>query len=105
MIGTLMGPRDVQVRGWLALTELPDDVQAAEDATAAADTERIRTGTGGIPTGFRSFKRVATDTERLLLQDLGHTLPQETLWTHVHYKHVARYRSWPQIEEQENTNG
>ena len=104
MIGTLMGPRDVEVRGWLALTGLPDDVQAAEDATADADKTRALTGLGVIRCGHGVFKRAATDTEKVLLAALGHTLPDEPLWTHVHYKHVVRHRSWPQIEEQENTD-
>ena len=105
MIGTLMAPRDVEVRGWLALTNLPADVQAAEDATADADRERMETGLGVIRVGFGVFKRVATDTEKQLLVALGHTLPEDDpLWTYVHYKNVARHRSWPQIKEQETTN-
>ena len=109
MIGTLMAPRDVEVRGWLALTDLPPDVQAAEDATADADRERALTGIGVIRCGFGVFKRGATDTERLLLADLGHDVP-DVLWTYVDHKQVIRRRTWPQIEEQElkeqeNTHG
>ena len=100
MIGTQMGPRDVEVRGWLALTGLPDDVQAAEDSTADADRERALTGLGVIRCGLGVFKRLATPTERLLLADLGHDLP-EILWTYVDHNQAVRHRTWPQIEETE----
>lgn len=104
MIGRQMGPRDVEVRGWLALLDLPDEVQRAEDATAAADNERWTTGIGVITKWLHGegqvFDRPATDTERLLLAGLGYTLPDD-LTTRVHYRNVLRHRSWPQLEEGE----
>lgn len=108
MIGQPMGARDVQVRGWLALTDLPDALQAAEDATADADRTRWDSPRQlGFITGYtrgvgRWFERPATDTERLLLADQGHQVPAE-LTTRVHYRNVLRHRSWPQIEAQEAT--
>jgi hypothetical protein len=36
-------------RGWLVFTELPADLQNAEDSTAAADAERKRAGPHGFP--------------------------------------------------------
>lgn len=101
MIGRQMGPRDVEVRGWLALLDLPDEVQRAEDATADADKTRWTTGTGVLTKWLigegQVFDRPATETERLLLADLGHTLPEE-LTTRVHFRNVVRHRSWPQLE-------
>ena len=60
------------VRGVLALNNLPTGLQLLEDATAFADREcavnrHRRNG----------FERPATDTERLLLEHLGYMLPEE----------------------------
>lgn len=99
-----MGPRDVEVRGWLAITDLPDELQRAEDATADADRDRWETGMTvlmrWLPGEGQAFDRPATDTERLLLVGLGYTLPEE-LTTRVHYRNILRHRSWPQLEEGE----
>lgn len=81
-------------RGWLVFEWLPDDLQRAEDSTAAADFDRCR---------FSTVQRPATDAERTLLDHLGHVLPDE-LTTHVSYVSGAvRNRRWPQLENQEVT--
>ncbi|MFL0579205.1 hypothetical protein [Dietzia sp. 179-F 9C3 NHS] len=95
------------VRGWLAFTGLPADVQAAEDATAAADYERSQTGVGvrfeynySAQLGrVRSFRRPATDTERHLLALLGHQVPDELDTFVHHYTQAVRHRFWPDLEE------
>lgn len=96
MIGTPMSDRDIQVRGWLALNDLPDHIQRAEDATAHADRARVRTA-GTRWAGPRQFTRPATPTERILLTELGYDVPDD-LTTHVHFRNVLRHRSWPQLE-------
>lgn len=100
-----MGPRDIEARGILAITGLPDEVQRAEDATADADSTRWHTGVGimfiHVPGQGRVFDRPATETERLLLTGLGYTLPEE-LTTRIHFRNVLRHRSWPQIEGAQN---
>jgi len=121
-------------RGWLTFTELPDDLQAAEDSTAAADRERIRLGRHGFPhtelvqqshsvwvvkgrtrepdtiavrdgatllrvgwLGGRGLIRDATPVERVLLEHLGHDLP-ELLYTTVTWPGGTRNRRWTQLE-------
>lgn len=101
MIGTPMPANDIRVRGWLALTDLPDDIQRAEDATAHADYMRSTEATSRWD-GPREFKRPATQTERFLLTELGHQLPDD-LTTVVHYRNVLRHRSWPQLETERET--
>jgi hypothetical protein len=81
-------------RGWLVFHWLLDDLQAAEDSTAAADRDVMRP---------RGFERPATDAERILLLHLGFKLPAE-LKTVVHHRtRGVRHRSWPQLETQEVT--
>lgn len=83
-------------RGWLVFdAPLPNDLQRAEDSTAAADFDRRRFG--------RVLQRPATSAERILLERLGYELPAE-LTTHVSYKSLAtRNRRWPQLETQEES--
>lgn len=83
-------------RGWLVFdAPLPDDLQRAEDSTAAADYDRRRFG--------RQIQRPATEAERTLLEHLGHVLPDD-LTTVVSFKSTScRHRSWPQLETQEVT--
>jgi hypothetical protein len=83
-----MGPRDIEVRGWLALIGLPDAIQRAEDSTAECDRRAIKP---------RGYDRPATSTERILLTHLGYELPDD-LTTHVSYPSSIRHRSWPQLE-------
>jgi hypothetical protein len=97
-----MAPRDVEVRGWLALTGLPNDVQNAEDSTANADKERRwspslhKRGQAGGP-----FKRPATPTERMLLEHLGYgPLPDDLVTTVRFYTRAVRNRRWYQLEGQ-----
>jgi hypothetical protein len=79
-------------RGWLVFAYLPEDLQRADDSRAFADYDARR---------VRSFKRPATDTERVLLQHLGFELPDE-LVTVVRYRsRGCRNRRWPQLETQE----
>jgi hypothetical protein len=79
-------------RGWLLFDSLPDALRTAEDATLAADHDRIREGM------FDVFDRAATVTERTLLTSLGYTLPA-TLTTHVRWlSNGLRSRRWPALE-------
>ena len=92
MIGNQLPQPDP--RGWLAFDALPDDLQRAEDSTAAADFDRRRWA--------RTLQRPATDAERTLLTHLGHDDLPEDLTTHVTYKTLSvRNRRWPQLETQE----
>lgn len=83
-------------RGWLAFdAPLPDDLQRAEDSTAAADYDHRRFG--------RQIQRPATNAEKTLLTHLGYVLPNEpdeppliTVVTFV--TGVVRNRRWPQLE-------
>lgn len=107
-------------RGWLVFDHLPDDVQRAEDSTAAADYDRAQRpdpytspddvtppwGRYRYPPADADptrqargvwFTRHATPTERALLTHLGHQLPAE-LFTLVHYETAVRNRRWPQLE-------
>jgi hypothetical protein len=78
-------------RGWLVFDQLPDDLQKAEDSTAAADFDRRRFS--------RGLQRPATAAERILLEHLGYQLPEELI-THVTYKSTSvRNRTWPVLEE------
>lgn len=112
-------------RGWLVFTALPDDLQNAEDSTAAADAERHRSGTyneaavWGIDDpdelaaarsraqkvlaqaglGWPSFPRPATPTERALLAHLGYQLPDELFAVVTYYATGVRNRRFPQLEE------
>jgi hypothetical protein len=79
-------------RGWLMFESLPEDLRNAEDATLAADHERIREGT------FIVFDRPATVTERTLLTHLGYTVAAG-LTTRVRWlSNGLRSRRWPTLE-------
>ncbi|KDF01933.1 hypothetical protein Y900_024140 [Mycolicibacterium aromaticivorans JS19b1 = JCM 16368] len=89
-------------RGWLALRDLPAELQNTEDSTHAADSERYRCGVHGFAaalwgtddsaaltrlrrfgdrllkvsgSSWRAFARPATPAERVLLAHLGHAAP------------------------------
>ena len=80
--------------GILAFHWLPTELQNAEDSTQAADREQFLIRRRG-----RGYERDATPTERLLLEHLGYTLP-ENLTTLVKYRTKGvRCRTWPQLEE------
>jgi hypothetical protein len=83
-------------RGWLVFHWLPSDLQAAEDATAAADKER---------SNFRArgYERPATDAERQLLEHLGHQLPDNLVTFVRHRTRGVRERRWPQLETEVST--
>jgi hypothetical protein len=87
------------VRGWLALRNLPNSVQLAEDATADADRDRCMRPRGRGRHRVGTFDRPATDTERLLLEWLGHTLPTELTTTVRFVTTAVRNRRWIQLEE------
>lgn len=118
--------QDNGIRGWLAFESLPNDLQLREDSTQAADQERWQAGyvdgrrsvdglrwqmvrtvvpnareTGVDPTPEHVwvFERVATPTERVLLQHLGYELPAD-LATRVTWFGAARNRRWPQLESE-----
>jgi hypothetical protein len=89
-------------RGRLVWDEpLPPNLQAAEDATQAADLQRWLAGPGRL--GFKphryGFTRPASDTERLLLEHLGYGPLPAGLETVVTFRSLSvRHRRWPQIE-------
>ena len=76
-------------RGVLVFESLPADLQRAEDSTAAADRARMRP---------RGFARPATDTERQLLEHLGHELPDELVTTVTYPSPGVRRRRWLALE-------
>ena len=81
------------VRGWLAINNLPPEYQRAEDSTAMADRDRY------LYRNPRGHEREATPTERMLLQHLGFELPDQ-LTTKVSWpSRSVRRREWPQLEE------
>jgi hypothetical protein len=79
-------------RGWLMFESLPDDLRNAEDATLAADHERIREGM------FDVFDRPATVTERTLLSHLGYTLAARVTTRVRWLSNGLRSRRWPTLE-------
>lgn len=90
-------------RGWLVFKYLPPDLQRAEDRAYAADSAVVQHQSGGydygIGYGRTVWFRAATDTERTLLQHLGHTLPDD-LVTRIEYLTASvRNRRWPSLEE------
>ena len=96
MTGQIGAQRVGDRRGWLLFESLPTDLQNAEDSTLGADRQRVRED------GYGSwrFTRVATDTERVLLEHLGYVLP-DYLTTHVNWLAPGlRNRTWPQLESQ-----
>jgi hypothetical protein len=81
-------------RGWLMFDWLPEDLRNAEDATLAADQERIWEGKGM----FDSFTRAATTTERALLESLDYVLPDELTTTVRWLSPGVRNRRWIALE-------
>ena len=84
-------------RGWLVFNRLPDDLQSAEDSTAAADHERHHPRYDPWSPPILHTERPATPTERALLTHLGYTVPA-VLTTVVTYRSTGvRNRTWPQL--------
>jgi hypothetical protein len=81
-------------RGWLRFDWLPEDLQNAEDATQAADKQRVREGKGM----FTSFTRPATTTERTLLESLDYALPAQLATTVRWISPGVRNRRWIALE-------
>lgn len=80
------------IRGWLCINNLPNELQHLEDGRAAADLDMRK----------RTFERPATDTERLLLDHLGYGPIPDDLTTTVHYFTTSvRQRRWPALEPEE----
>src|SRR6478609_2258179 len=97
-------------RGWLTFEPplLPPDLQRREDATQAHDYARSQSNTARWvseydPTrGHKGlcFYRAATDTERFLLEQLGHGPLPDQLDTRVEFlTETLRQRRWPALEE------
>lgn len=81
-------------RGWLVFDGLPVDLQHAEDATLEADHARA---VGEFaPT---RFTRLATASERQLLEHLGHVLPDQLTTSVEWLSNGLRCRAWPQLRE------
>jgi hypothetical protein len=78
-------------RGWLALRNLPAKIQNLEDSTAMNDRDRMRP---------RGFERPATETERILLQHLGFTVPADLVTVVTWPSRSVRRRRWPALEGQ-----
>ncbi len=84
-------------RGWLTFRNMPNDLRRAEDATLESDSRYYR------QTGRRRWSRPATPTERLLLQHLGHELPDGMLATWITYTTASiRNRRWPALERNQS---
>lgn len=82
------------VRGWTTFRNLPDELQRQEDQTQNFDYER-RNWRPSVPR-----TRPATAAERVLLEHLGFTLP-ENLTTVVRYPSGGvRKREWPALTQQ-----
>lgn len=86
-------------RGWLAMRNLPPEIQRREDSTAEHDARGPqRRGRHAV------FDRDATRTERLLLEHLGHALPDELVTSVEFITATLRRRTWAQLEEEEEPN-
>lgn len=84
-------------RGLLVFSDLPDELQAAEDSTQAADYDHVQDENAS---GDTAFTRPATTTEVLLLEHLGYVVPDD-LTTHVRWLTPGlRRREWPTLDEQ-----
>lgn len=80
------------IRGWLALNNLPPEIQRQEDSTAMVDKDRYRL------LSPRGHIRDATPAERMLLAHLGYVVPEQ-LSTKVSWpSRSVRRRTWPQLE-------
>jgi hypothetical protein len=80
------------IRGWLAINNLPPELQRAEDSTAMADKARHRL------LNPRGHEREATATERILLQYLGFELPEQLTTKVTWPSRSVRRRTWPVLE-------
>ncbi|MFC3849915.1 hypothetical protein ACFORJ_07020 [Corynebacterium hansenii] len=99
-------------RGILAVKELPDALQAAEDATAVADLDRLITRHPGVTWGrfyspqdgtrLRGFTRPITDAERTILDALGYDAAALTTTLVHHRTPGTRFRWWPTITRKTN---
>ena len=94
-------------RGILAVTGLPDDLQAAEDATIVADLDRLTDRHPSLSWGrfysdqdgqrLRGFIRPITSAERTILDALGYDTTTLTT-TYVHHRtRGTRFRWWPTL--------
>lgn len=129
MIGNQLPQPDP--RGWLVFDALlPDELQRAEDSTAAADHQRRQFSEFGLPAvwgttdpkelsamkdrarkifaaagidNYRTTARPATAAERTLLTHLGYVLPAELFTAITYLSTGVRNRRWPQLETQEVT--
>lgn len=118
-------------RGWLVFdAPLPDELQRAEDSTAAADHQRRQFSEFNMPAmwgttdpneisamkdrarnilraagidTYRTTARPATTAERTLLTHLGYSLPDELFTAITYLSTGVRNRRWPQLETQEAT--
>ena len=99
-------------RGILAVTGLPDDLQAAEDATAVADLDRLAERHPALSWGawfsdqdgrrLRGFIRPITSAERTILDALVYDTTTLTT-THVHHRtRGTRFRWWPTLTRKSN---
>lgn len=99
-------------RGILAVTGLPDDLRAAEDATAVADLDRLAERHPALSWGawfseqdgkkLRGFTRPITSAERTILDALGYDTTTLTT-THVHHRtRGTRFRWWPTLTRKSN---
>ncbi|WP_255783508.1 hypothetical protein [Mycobacteroides abscessus] len=123
-----LSPAEAGPRGWLTFSApLPDELQRSEDATAFADRERYGwAGSGFVPAFWDEdtaslralvkrcveavaparwpFARPATDTERILLHELGYrpdSVDPQPLVTVVSFPSAGvRARRWPQLESE-----
>lgn len=85
-------------RGPLVFDSLPPEIQRAEQQTQFADYER-RHWRASLPE-----ERPATSAERLLLEHLGYTVPND-LTTCVRWlSNGVRRRTWPQLNDQHPNN-
>lgn len=105
-------------RGILAATDLTPQQRVAEDMRLIADNDIWSAYNGpslivpSIPgvrfsvvySGqdervFRAFTRNASRVERELLEQLGHTLPDDLLTAVTYRTESTRFRWWPQLED------
>lgn len=105
-------------RGILAVTGLTPQQRVAEDMRLIADNDIWKKYNGpnlilpNIPgvrfsvvySGqdervFRAFTRNASRVERELLEQLGHTLPDDLLTAVTYRTESTRFRWWPQLED------
>lgn len=84
--------RPDDVRGLLTFSEpLPDDLQRAEDSTQENDYQ------------LRDRTRLATHTERTLLEAIGYVLPADLVTKVEFLSGTLRRREWPQLNGQQPT--